>query len=43
VCVGEKKRAKRKKKKKKKKKGISDGEQARRVAATKSLQYRTPR
>jgi hypothetical protein len=42
VCVGEIKRAKRKKKKKKKK-GISDGEQARRVAATKSLQYRTPR
>jgi len=35
--VGEKKRAKRKKKKKKKKE-ISDGEQARRVAATKSLQ-----
>ncbi len=43
VCVGEKKRAKRKKKKKKKKKEISDGEQARRVAATKSLQYRTTR
>jgi hypothetical protein len=39
VCVGEKKRFR----KKKKKKEISDGGQARRVAATKPLQYRTPR